>query len=92
MFRATPSDALSPLPKTTNRLRFSAQESASLGLAHIKEMAPPAATGIGPIGWKGATSMITENKLATPQATAALLACELLFFACWFLLQEMGLI
>lgn len=36
--------------------------------------------------------MITENKLATPQAAAALLACELLFFLCWFVMQEMGLV
>ena len=36
--------------------------------------------------------MIADNRLATPQATAAVLACELLFFLCWFLLQEAGLI
>lgn len=36
--------------------------------------------------------MITDNKLATPQATAALVICELLFFLCWYLMQEVGLI
>ena len=36
--------------------------------------------------------MITENRLATPQATAALVFCELLFFFCWFIMQEVGLI
>ena len=36
--------------------------------------------------------MVTENKLATPQAAAAVLACELLFFLAWFLMQEAGVI
>lgn len=36
--------------------------------------------------------MVTENKLATPQAAAALLICELLFFLAWFVMQEMGLV
>ena len=36
--------------------------------------------------------MIADNKLATPQATAALVICELLFFFCWFVMQEVGLI
>lgn len=36
--------------------------------------------------------MIADNRLATPRATAAVLACELLFFACWFVLQELGVI
>lgn len=36
--------------------------------------------------------MIADNKLATPQATAAVLACELLFFVCWLVLQELGVI
>ena len=36
--------------------------------------------------------MIADNKLATPQATAALLICELLFFLCWFVMQEAGVI
>lgn len=36
--------------------------------------------------------MVTDNRLATPQAAAAVLICELLFFLAWFALQEMGLV
>ena len=36
--------------------------------------------------------MIADNKLATPQATAVLVICELLFFFCWFVMQEAGVI
>lgn len=36
--------------------------------------------------------MVTDNKLARPQAAAAVLICELLFFLCWFVMQEMGLV